>query len=65
MCTSLGAAVNIGTHNSLTTRCSMKILRYMLAVTLVTFHNAERKGSDGVCNVSSFDVEELCIGLYY
>ena len=59
MCTSLGAAVNIGTHNSLTTRMQRENSAvYVSGCPCHMIHNAERKGSDGVCNVSSFDVEE-------
>lgn len=59
MCTSLGAAVNIGTHNSFTTRMQHENSAvYVSSCPCHMIHNAERKGSDGVCNVSSFDVEE-------
>lgn len=69
MCTSLGVdntSVNVGVHNSLKTRVQHKNSAiYISGCPCHMIHNAARKASDCFCNVCGFDIEELCIDLYY
>jgi hypothetical protein len=69
MCTSVGVdntSVNIGVHNSLKTRIELdNPAIYFNGCPCHIIHNAARKASDCFCDVCAFDVEELCIDLYY
>ena len=66
MCTSVcvdNTNVNIGAHNSLKTRIEDE--NSAIFVNGCPYHNAARKASESFCNNGGFDVEELCIDLYY
>ena len=69
MCTSVGVdntAVNIGIRNSIKTRIQhANPAIYFNGCPCHIIHNAARKASDYFCNICGFDIEELCIDLYY
>ena len=69
MCTSVGidnTSVNIGVRNSLKTRVIRRNPAiYFNGCPCHIIHNAARKAGDSFSKCCGFDIEELCIDLYY
>ena len=69
LCTSVGVdntSVNIGIRISIKSRVLERISAiFFNGCPCYILHNAARKASDKLCSHCGFDVEELCIDIYY
>ncbi len=69
LCTSVGVdntSVNIGIRNSIKSRVlERNSAIFFNGCPCHIIHNAARKASDKLCSYCGFDVEELCIDIYF